>query len=271
MLMNETQLWSKLEAYSPDNPTDAFSFSQRLARENGWPIFFTERVIAEYKKFLFLCMISPHPVTPSDEVDQAWHLHLVYTKSYWNDLCKDILGKDIHHTPTEGGSAERDKFTNYYEATLQLYRDKFGHEPPDDIWPPTHKRFGDDDYVRANKITHWIILKQPWHRHIAGIALVVLGILVSLASWNFAFLIILGGAGIILLLQYVLRNMSFDTYGEGTWDAYRRDRNHKAGGCGGGCAGCGGNTGCNGGGGSGCSGDGGCSSGCGGGCGGGGD
>lgn len=248
--MNETQLWSKLEAYSPNNPTDEFSFTQRLARENGWPIFFTERVIAEYKKFLFLCMISPHPVTPSDEVDQAWHLHLVYTKSYWNDLCKDILGKDIHHTPTEGGSAERDKFANYYEETLLLYRDKFGHAPPDDIWPPTAQRFGHDDFVRTNTTTHWIILKRPWHRFIAAIGLFSLGSVITAFSGNIAFMILFGGAGLILFLQQALKAASF----EPSW-----------GGCGTGCGGggCGGDSGC--------SGDGGCSSGCSGcgGCGGG--
>jgi hypothetical protein len=251
MIIDETLLWSKLESYSPDNPHDALTFSQRLARENGWPPFFTERVVTEYKKFLFLCMISPHPVTPSDEVDQAWHLHLVYTKSYWNDLCKNILGKDLHHTPTEGGPAERDKFTSYYESTLALYHDKFGHAPPDDIWPPSDKRFGDADFVRANTQTHWLVPKKSWHKGISGLLLIFVGALAYVISSNIGFLVIFVASGLIVWLQE-------------TQSGLRRGHN-TSNGCGGG-GGCGGDSGC--------SGDGGCSSGCsgcGGGCGGGGD
>ncbi len=249
MIIDESLLWSKLESFSPDNPYEVLSFSQRLARENGWPPLFTERVIAEYKKFIFLCMISPQPVTPSDEVDQAWHLHLVYTKSYWNDLCKDILGKDIHHTPTEGGPAERDKFISYYESTLQLYRDKFGTEPPHDIWPPASIRFGGSDFIRANKETHWVIAKKPWHKGISGLLLILIGVLAYAISSNVGFLIIFVASGLIVLSQDKQSGL-----GRGQ---------SSGGGCGGG--GCGGDSGC--------SGDGGCSgggcSGCGGGCGGG--
>lgn len=254
MFYDESRLWSKLENYSINNPNDALTFSQRLARENGWTDHFTERVILGYKKFLLLCAISPHPVTPSDEIDQAWHLHLVYTKSYWNDLCKDILGKDIHHTPTEGGPAEKDKFIDYYESTLQLYREKFEEEPPSDIWPPTQQRFGNDDFVRANKTTHWIIPKRPWHKSLTGLGLIAAGLLVSVISSNYVFLFILGMAGLIIILQQTPMAGYSNSSGCG-------------GGCGtdGGCSshgGCGGHGGCSGG----CSG---CSGGCGGGCGGG--
>ena len=241
MIIDETLLWSKLESYSPDNPNDALTFSQRLARENGWPPFFTERVITEYKKFLFLCMISPHPVTPSDEVDQAWHLHLVYTRSYWNDLCKNILGKDLHHTPTEGGPAERDKFISYYESTLQLYRDKFGHAPPDDIWPPADKRFANTDFVRASKDSHWIIRKRRWHKNIPALLLIVIGVTASIISSEGGFFMLFFIPGLMMMANNSRGGFT------GSWGS----------GC---SAGCGGDSGC--------SGDGGCS-GCGGGCGGG--
>ncbi|WP_315822977.1 hypothetical protein [Paraflavitalea speifideaquila] len=227
MIIDETLLWSKLESFSPNNPYDALSFSQRLAQENGWPPFFTDRVIFEYKRFLFLCTISPHPVTPSDEVDQAWHLHLVYTKSYWNDLCKDILGKDLHHTPTTGGPAERDKFISYYESTLQLYFDKFGQAPPDDIWPPSHKRFGTADFVRANTDTHWIVPKKPWHKNISGLALIAIGLIAAAVSSNPAFLFLFGISG-LLVLAYTSNNRLRGEGGSGCGGG---------GGCGGGCGG----------------------------------
>ncbi|WP_276482826.1 glycine-rich domain-containing protein [Paraflavitalea pollutisoli] len=245
MLMQDSPLWSKLEAYSPDNPNDALTFSQRLARENGWSPHLTERVINEYKKFLFLCTISPHPVTPSDEVDQAWHLHLVYTKSYWNDLCRDILQKDLHHTPTEGGPSERQKFFDLYEATLQLYRLTFNETPPDDIWPPSEIRFSHNHFVRTNTSTHWLIHKPAWKRNYHGIWLILAGIVLAWLFSNFGVFVLLGFVGFVIL----------------TPNRNRQGGSGCSGGCGGGCAGSDSHSGC--------SGDGGCSGGCGGGCGGG--
>ena len=68
-------------------------------------------MISEYRRFVFLALAAGHPVTPSDQVDQAWHLHLLYTNSYWNRFCGETLGRRLHHGPTQGGASERDKFT----------------------------------------------------------------------------------------------------------------------------------------------------------------
>ena len=92
-------------------------------------------MIAEYKKFVFLAATSPRPVTPSDAVDQAWHLHLLYTESYWSELCGAVLGRPLHHGPTRGGDAEQRKFGDWYAATLERYEHAFGAPPPRDIWP----------------------------------------------------------------------------------------------------------------------------------------
>jgi hypothetical protein len=232
MIIDESLLWSKLESFSPDNPYDVLSFAQRLARENKWPPFFAERVIAEYKKFIFLCMISPWPVTPSDEVDKAWRLHLVHTQSYWNDLCRNILQKDIHHSPTDGGSAQRDQLTSSYALTLQLYRDKFGHLPPDDIWPPATRRFNKAPKVTTHKATLQII---TWHTSISSVALIIIGALMSFATGNRLFFIALSVSALALLIRQALLDVTMDismtdslgnsmdgAYGELTW--YRRLR-----------------------------------------------
>ena len=88
-----SELWNRLEQFQFDSGTTHFGFSDRLARENGWTKAEAERVIFEYKRFLFLAMTAGHPVTPSETVDQVWHLHLTYTQSYWNSLCEDVLGR----------------------------------------------------------------------------------------------------------------------------------------------------------------------------------
>jgi hypothetical protein len=74
-------MWAKLESLQFDSNNAVLDFSARLSKENGWTRAFTARVIQEYKRFLLLAMHAGHPVTPSEAVDQAWHLHLVYTRS----------------------------------------------------------------------------------------------------------------------------------------------------------------------------------------------
>ena len=158
MTTDEQALWQRIEAFALDEPTAAFPFSHRLARDNGWSREQAQRVVAEYKRFVLLAMIAGHPVTPSDQVDQAWHLHLTYTRSYWEDFCGKLLPRPLHHEPTRGGSREGRKFDDWYGRTLASYRRCFGSEPPADIWPPAAIRFGEDvQFVRVNRRRHWII------------------------------------------------------------------------------------------------------------------
>jgi hypothetical protein len=126
-------LWEKLAAFPIDDPSAQFQLSMRLAKEQEWTHDFALRVIEEYRKFLFLSMVSPEMVTPSLRVDEAWHLHLLYTRSYWQELCVKTLGRLIHHQPSTGGQQEDEKFSGLYVRTLDLYAGIFG-EPPEDIW-----------------------------------------------------------------------------------------------------------------------------------------
>ncbi|MES2265448.1 MAG: hypothetical protein V4520_01730 [Bacteroidota bacterium] len=155
----ENDLWQRIEAFEMDEPGAAFKFSDRLARENGWTKAYTKRVISEYKKFIFLCCVSEQGVTPSDPVDQAWHLHLTFTRSYWIDLCKNTLNREIHHNPTKGGKKEAVKFDGFYTSSQDLYTDKFGSNPPADIWQNNHARFTDINFQRVNIGKYWLIKK----------------------------------------------------------------------------------------------------------------
>lgn len=106
-MSNQRSLWAKIKNFELDDPDAAFSFTDRLARENGWRVEYTLRAMDEYKKFLFLLCIADHPLTPSDQIDQVWHLHLLYTESYWIDLCQRTIGRPLHHGPTRGGKQEK--------------------------------------------------------------------------------------------------------------------------------------------------------------------
>ena len=151
MNIQELTTWHSLSSLDFDAADVAFPFSARLARENRWPRAFAARAIEEYRKFCFLAVHAGHPVTPSDEVDQVWHLHLTYSRHYWDTLCRDALGKPLHHGPTEGGAAEDRKFRGWYDNTLASYRRYFG-EPPKDLWPSAEERFdARHEFVRIDR------------------------------------------------------------------------------------------------------------------------
>lgn len=148
-------LWEKLERFQLDQDNAVLDFSARLARENGWARAYTARVVQEYKRFILLAIHAGHPVTPSEAVDQAWHLHLVYTRSYWHQLCGQVLGQPLHHQPTVGGAGESARFQAQYQHTLESYQRLFAESPPADIWPPVQERF-------RPQASRWVDLSQHW-------------------------------------------------------------------------------------------------------------
>ena len=80
-------------------------------------------------------------VSPSEQVDHAWHLHQLFTAQYRRDTF-GIFGRLFKHLPALGGKADAGiKFDNVYEETLSYYRAMFGQEPKPHIWEPTKIRF----------------------------------------------------------------------------------------------------------------------------------
>jgi uncharacterized protein (TIGR04222 family) len=141
MIQAYQTLWTKLRRFTFDDGTAIDTFAKKLATSQNWTTNFTQRAINEYKKFILLCCVSPQGAAPPKIVDEVWHLHLTYTQSYWINLCRNTLGKDIHHYPSAGGIAEDDRHLKWYKDTLQLYSSVFGAPPPSDIWPPPGNSF----------------------------------------------------------------------------------------------------------------------------------
>lgn len=158
------QLWQRIKHFQIGDPSAAFPFTDRVARENRWELAYTERVIMEYKRFMLLASISPVPVTPSDQVDQVWHLHMIYTESYWDEFCGAVLPRPVQHGPTKGGSRENHKYEDWYTRTKAFYQTTFDREPPEDIWPSSEIRFGEVNFSRVNLDQYWLIRKPQWLR-----------------------------------------------------------------------------------------------------------
>lgn len=150
----EQELYEAICNFNLDTPGAVFPFSHKLSWEYRWSEIYTIRVIQEYKKFIFLAMVADHIVSPSVPVDRAWHLHLVYTDSYWVKLCGEVLKKPLHHFPSLRGKEEGIKYQHLYELTLEIYQKYFG-TPPDDIWPSPRLRSESASF-------RWIDSKQYW-------------------------------------------------------------------------------------------------------------
>lgn len=154
MNLTEKELYQKICNFNLDTPKAVFPFSYKLSWLCRWSKIYTFRVIEEYKKFLFLAMVTDHIVSPSEPIDVAWHLHLLYTKSYWDEFCGEIAKKPLHHSPGMGGIEEEQKYLELYKLTLKSYKKYFG-TPPDDIWLSPNMRGEPFRWIDAKK--YWLI------------------------------------------------------------------------------------------------------------------
>jgi hypothetical protein len=203
----EKQLWNRISRFQFDEPGIAFSFSDRLANENNWKKDFAARAIEEYRRFIYLCCVAEHQVTPSDEVDQVWHLHLTFTRSYWQELCGKVTGKELHHNPTKGGRDEEKKFAQCYARTLASYRAHFGEDAPKELWPDEHKRFQRAKHIRVDALRNWVIRKPTRRIRIAIVVIILsLGGMLNVQAYDnkdvIVGLIVMGVIGVIAAINW---------------------------------------------------------------------
>jgi hypothetical protein len=254
---NRELLQSRLEEFRFDSGQSRFGFADRLARENGWTEIKAEKTIREYKRFLGLAMTAGHPVTPSEDVDQVWHLHLTYTESYWNALCRDLLGSPLHHHPTQGGSDERAKFHDWYARTLESYVTAYGESPPQDVWPGPHERFRHMSVLRwVDTSAHWVINRSKFLRQTFSLILVCLCLGVMLGAAPDA--VHNAGSAVLVIAVGLLAILLSAAFGGKSGGKSKKDKKSDTSGCGGcdsgdagcgdgGCGGCGcGGCGCGG-------------------------
>jgi hypothetical protein len=124
----EQQQWSRLDEFnlSPIFPA--------LIRENNWSREFANRASLEFKKYVFISIVSEQSLSPSPMVDLVWHQFLLHTKLYWDSFCPNVLQQPLHHNPSQGKIGDRRKYRSMYRRTLIYYEYLLGDFPPVDIW-----------------------------------------------------------------------------------------------------------------------------------------
>ncbi len=151
-----TDLYQKIVDFPLDNKEAKVPFSVRLAIDNVWNLDYTHQVIVEYKRFLFLMIVAGHKCAPSDQVDQVWHQHMLYSHLYWEKFCTNTVHKQLHHWPAEGNT----DFYDWYGKTVDSYIKFFGHRPPENIWiDPVVRLNSKTHFIRINQEENWVIPK----------------------------------------------------------------------------------------------------------------
>lgn len=84
---------------------------------------------------------------------------------------------EIHHNPTKGGSEEKNKFSNCYDLTFEVYRSEFKDNPPKSIWLNNKSRFLQVNFKRINIDNFWLI-KKPSLKYTTTIKLIIIGVLI---------------------------------------------------------------------------------------------
>lgn len=232
-------LWHRLRAMRIGPADAALTFEQRLARENGWSELRALEVDGEYRRFLYLAARVREPMTPSAAVDQAWHLHLSYTRHYWDILCGQVLEQRLHHDPTEGGSQEVARFHYQYQRTLDAYAAVFGSEPPPAIWPDAETRFA-AQICAVDRSQTWLVPKAATARTAPVLCVAtVLSIYAVLADLSFGqiaiWVLFFGINSLIITIAHRKQRAKGESL-EFEWP----DFSGGGSGCGSGCGGCGG-------------------------------
>ena len=92
------ELWRRVEQhdFEPDTP---LNFTRRLARDHGWSLEDARAAVDAYRRFCFLAIVSPTPVTPSEIVDEVWHQHLDLFTRLLDDWCGESAAGAVAPRP----------------------------------------------------------------------------------------------------------------------------------------------------------------------------
>ena len=130
-MISQPERWQRISRHTVGDTQYAL-FIDKLMDEQGWDKHFAEQAVGEYLRFAYLACISPTPVGPSRVIDAVWHLHLTFSRDYWQCFCPQALGRELHHEPS--GNDDLPRMQQQYQATLALYEQEFGTPAPMTLW-----------------------------------------------------------------------------------------------------------------------------------------
>ena len=134
------------------------AFANKMHEKKGWNTKFAYDVIQEYKKFIYLGVISDFVVTPSLVIDEVWHQHILFSAAY-RKFCDEVLEQNFDHYPEIINNADQTGvFQQQWNDTSELYIREFGFSPREDIWGKPKfdaKKIKESNYVSQRKPTSY--------------------------------------------------------------------------------------------------------------------
>ena len=104
------------------------TFEENISKYFNWTIDYTNKVIYEYERFLYL-KANNLDIIPSNDIYKLWKYHILIPTEYYN-YCISKYSKIIDFNPNQ-------KFINNYINifnTLTCYKNTFGNIIYNDVW-----------------------------------------------------------------------------------------------------------------------------------------
>lgn len=130
-------MWNKITEMFGGTDASTKAFADKISRKHSCSTSYAIKAVNEYKKFLYLAVISDFHVTPSQAIDKVWHEHILFTQAY-GVFCKEIIEYNLNHHPELVPMEEQtERYHAQYLSTIELYIAEFGKIPPANIWDVT--------------------------------------------------------------------------------------------------------------------------------------
>lgn len=161
MRFNENPIWKQLENFTFNASNQLENYTKKLAQRAKWTTPFTNEVIEEYKKFLFLAATEKCILVPPPPVDLAWKMHIEYFPLSWKNICSQILGIKLKRAnpPKENDDDPPFPRTVYYNQTLKIYSRVFHTWPSATLWPTSEEWFKTNITLPLKRNSRPVILK----------------------------------------------------------------------------------------------------------------
>jgi hypothetical protein len=132
-----TNMWDKITEMFGGTDASTKAFADKISRKHQCSLSYAIKAVNEYKKFLYLAVISDFHVTPSQAIDKVWHEHILFTQAY-SIFCKEIIEYELNHHPELLPVEEQtERYHAQYLSTIELYIKEFGKLPPANVWDVT--------------------------------------------------------------------------------------------------------------------------------------
>jgi hypothetical protein len=132
-----TNMWDKITEMFGGTDASTKAFADKISRKHQCSLSYAIKAVNEYKKFLYLAVISDFHVTPSQAIDKVWHEHILFTQAY-GIFCKEIIEYELNHHPELLPVEEQtERYHAQYLSTIELYIKEFDKLPPANVWDVT--------------------------------------------------------------------------------------------------------------------------------------